>query len=131
MTPSIDDLLDRITALSSDLDRDDLNPSERQSLIDRRESLRDQARAIADEARHPDSVAAEISMLEARLAEIDGFLITKGHSEKYLSKTIQDPSAYSLNINARLDDQHEDEVAAIQRRLGRLRSLASDPTEEP
>lgn len=130
MTSPIDELLDRITALSSEIDNASLSPAARQALVDKRESLRDEARAIADEARHPASIAAEIEMLEARLEEIDGFLITKGHSEKYLSRTIQDPSAYSMNINARLDDHHEDEVATIRHRLERLRSLAPVQDQE-
>ena len=123
MTDTIDQLLERINRLSASLAADGLTDAERSRLERERDGLRARARELADQRRHPASIEAEITMLEQRLAEIDGFLITKGHSEKYLSRTIQDPSAYSTNINAMLSAQHEDEVSEIRDRLERLREL--------
>lgn len=123
MAPEIDELLTEIMAISRELDDPNIGASRRRQLNSRRDALRATAQKAADATRHPRSVEAEIEMLESRLTEIGRMQISKGHSEKYLGRTIQDPSAYSLNINRTLADQHEAEVADITARLAHLRTL--------
>jgi hypothetical protein len=123
MASGIDAILRDVEDISRRLARDDLSARDRRALENERDRLRSQARELADERRHPDSIRAEIEMLEARLAEIDDLLIGKGYSEKWFKQTIQDPSAYSHTINAALREQHAGEVDEITERLTRLRAL--------
>lgn len=123
MTSSIDDLLEEITAISAQIDG--LAPGSRVSeeLIAQRTKLRLRARDMADALRHPESVRTEIEMLEGRRSEIAGMAITKGFSEKRLGRTVQDPGAYSHDINRRIEAEHAAEVGEINERLEHLRSL--------
>lgn len=123
MTSQIDDLLEEITRISAQID--DLPPGSQraESLIAERTKLRLRARAMADALRHPQSVRTEIEMLEERRSEIAGMGITKGFSEKRLGRTIQDPGAYSHDINRRIEAEHAAEVDEISARLTHLRSL--------
>ncbi|HSJ71704.1 MAG TPA: hypothetical protein VLA29_08685 [Acidimicrobiia bacterium] len=123
MTSSIDDLLEEITRISNQID--DLPPGSRafEQLIAERAKLRLRARDMADALRHPESVRTEIEMLEGRRSEIAGMAITKGFSEKRLGRTIQDPGAYSHDINRRIEAEHAAEVDEINERLEHLRSL--------
>jgi hypothetical protein len=126
MTSSIDDLLEEITRISARID--DLPPGSRASeqLIAERSKLRLRARDMADALRHPESVRTEIEMLEGRRSEIAGMAITKGFSEKRLGRTIQDPGAYSHDINRRIEAEHAAEVDEINKRLEHLRSLLEE-----
>ena len=65
-------------------------------------------------------------MIERRLGEIDGMLITKGYSEKHLSRTIQDPGAYAHSINRLLGEEYGSEVEALEIRLAELRAIAPE-----
>lgn len=123
MTSQIDDLLEEITRISAQID--DLPPGSQsaESLIAERTKLRLRARDMADALRHPQSVRTEIEMLEERRSEIAGMGITKGFSEKRLGRTIQDPGAYSHDINRRIEAEHAAEVDEISERLTHLRSL--------
>ncbi len=126
MTSLIDDLLEEITRISAQIE--DLPPGSRraETLITERTKLRLRARDIADALRHPESVRTEIEMLEGRRAEIAAMRITKGFSERRLGRTIQDPGAYSHDINRRIETEHAAEVAEISERLVHLRSLLGD-----
>ena len=88
-----------------------------------RTRLRNEARDLADRRRHPESIRNEIALLQERLEEIDALKIGKGYSEKWLKQTIQDPSAYSHNLNALITEEHETEVTEITERLSRLRAI--------
>lgn len=123
MTSQIDDLLEEITRISAQID--DLPPGSQraESLIAERTKLRLRAKNMADALRHPQSVRTEIEMLEERRSEIAGMGITKGFSEKRLGRTIQDPGAYSHDINRRIEAEHAAEVDEISERLTHLRSL--------
>lgn len=123
MTSQIDDLLEEITRISAQIN--DLPPGSQraESLIAERTKLRLRAKDMADALRHPQSVRTEIEMLEERRSEIAGMGITKGFSEKRLGRTIQDPGAYSHDINRRIEAEHAAEVDEISERLTHLRSL--------
>lgn len=122
----IDAILASILEVSRKLDGLGETDPRRVELERERDALRREAEAISDTLRHPDSVAAEIDMLERRRDEISQMAIGKGYSEKRLNTTIQDPGAYSLDINRRLQENHEEELAAIETRLAHLRALRHD-----
>lgn len=120
MNPTIDDMLRQAQALSLELDAlTDDDPS-RAKLLRRQERLRANAQKLADAKRHPISVQTEISMLVARLDEIDAMFVKKGYAEKHLTKGFSDPGAYSATINRRLAQDHASEIADIERRLAAL-----------
>ena len=61
-------------------------------------------------------------MIENRLTEIKNLAITEGYQERRGGKNLQDPSAYSANINKLLIEHHAAEVDALTSQLERLRS---------
>ena len=130
MADSIDDILHSVQKLSASINNLAEGDPRRSGLIAERESLRTQAATIADGHRHPVSVENEISMLEDRLSEITSLNINQGYSEKHLKHTIQDPGAYSHNINKMLTEEHAHEVEEITKRLTHLRTL-SEPEDTP
>jgi hypothetical protein len=120
VNPTIDDMFRRAQALSLELDAlSDDDPS-RAKLLRRQERLRADAQKLSDAKRHPLSVQTEISMLVARLDEIDDMFVTKGYAEKHLTKGFSDPGAYSATINQRLAEDHASEIANIEQRLSAL-----------
>jgi DNA repair ATPase RecN len=123
MPDDIDDLFARIRMLAEHLDR--LPPSDpnRARLEADRDHLRRQASDLADAGRHPESVARQIDALEARRSEIEKLFIKKGYSERSTTKKIQDPGAYSHNINTLLRDEYGPELKSIQQQLERLREI--------
>jgi hypothetical protein len=123
---SADAILRSVQQLSASIEAMPEDDLRRDTLIREREALRSRAAALADEHRHPVSVQNEISMILQRLSEIDAFAIKEGYSEKHLKHTIQDPGAYSHNINKLLAQQHEYEVAELEARLAHLRTLEPD-----
>jgi hypothetical protein len=129
VNPTIDDIFRDTNALSLQLDQMDAADPKRESLLNRRNRLRAKAQALTDAKRHPASVENEIAMLEARLQEIDALFITKGYSEKHLTKGFSDPGAYSANINRMIDSEHKAEVADIEQRLADLRKI-NTPDDE-
>lgn len=127
MQSPIDDLFSEITRLSAaiaDLLEDD---PERRHLELERQALRDEAEALAVIGRHPVSVEREIEAIESRLQEIRAKSITQGYQERRSGKNIQDPSAYSANINRMLDEHHAHEVGKLTARLERLRAGSPSP----
>lgn len=122
MADSIDDLLAEIQSISRELESDDLTTKQRQRLIDRKDGLQAEARRIALEGRHPVSVDNQIESLERRRAHINDQFIKPGYSEKRGGKNIQDPGAYSHNINKMLLDKYQEELDEIERQLSLLRS---------
>jgi small-conductance mechanosensitive channel len=124
MPDDIDDLFTRIRTLAEQLER--LPPSDpnRARLEADRDHLRRQAAELADAGRHPESVARQIEALEARRSEIEGLFIKKGYSERSTTKKIQDPGAYSHNINALLRDEYGPELESIQQQLDRLSAIS-------
>lgn len=123
MGSNIDDTFKGVAALSAELEDMDDDDPRRADIILERDRLRADAQRLAGSLRHPRSVEAEISMLEARLAEIESLFVTKGHAEKHLTKGFSDPGAYSANINRKIATHHEAEVAEIERTLAELRAI--------
>lgn len=128
MPETIDELLSEIRALSAEIETLDDDSPRRRKLEKRRLELRSTAQNIADTSRHPDAIARQVEALEARLDEIGALLIKKGYSERSVGKTIQDPGAYSHNINKAIAEDHADEVRSIDAQLARLRAVGSIPT---
>ena len=126
MPSPIDDLFTQITVLSTRIAALDESDPTRASLGRERALLRDRAVSIADAGRHPVSVRLEIESIEDRLAQIERMKITEGYQQKRGGKNIQDPGAYSANINRLLSKQHEEEIEQLTARLARLRSLLDD-----
>ncbi len=124
MADSVDDILHSVQKLSASIDILAEDDPRRAKLIAKRDSLRTRAATVADSHRHPVSIENEISMLEDRLAEITAMNIKQGYSEKHLKHTIQDPGAYSHNINKMLTEEHAHEVAEIAARLAHLRTIS-------
>lgn len=122
----IDAILTSILEISTRLEALAEDDPRRVELERERADLRRQAANISDTLRHPDSVTAEIEMLERRRAEIEAMAIGKGWSEKRLHNTIQDPSAYSQGINRRLAENHTEELEEIDARLAHLKALGRD-----
>ncbi|MGI9665567.1 MAG: hypothetical protein ACR2N2_00500 [Acidimicrobiia bacterium] len=120
----IDQILTETKRISSRL-QGNLDDATRTRLETERETLRSQARDLAAQRRHPASVDAEIEMLELRRAEIEELLIGKGYAEKWMKQTIQDPGAYSHNINKQIEAEHSVELAEISDRLAELRPLVA------
>jgi hypothetical protein len=123
MADDIDDLFAQIQSLAAQLDR--LSPTDpnRSRLETDRDQLRRRAVAVADAGRHPQSVARQIDALEARRTEIESFFIKKGYSERSTTKKIQDPGAYSHNINALLRAEYASELTTIRNQLERLKNI--------
>lgn len=130
MSDPIDELLAEIVSISAEISRLGPESADAARLTERKQELRSQAQEIADAGRHPDSVSNQIASLEQRLAEINGLLITEGFSERRQGKTIQDPGAYSHNINKAIEADHSAEVESINAQLVRLRAIGSDPSQE-
>ena len=130
MTSEADRILQRAKTVNAALEDPELEPSVRQSLENEQTELRMQARRLAETGRHPQSVEAEISMIEERLTAIDAMQITKGYSEKRLSRTVQDPGAYRYTINRMLDEEHSAEVAELEQRLAELRRIQSASADD-
>jgi hypothetical protein len=74
-------------------------------------------------------VTRQIEALETRRSEIESFFIKKGYSERSTTKKIQDPGAYSHNINALLRTEYASELRTIENQLERLRNI--DLSDEP
>ncbi len=129
MPDDIDDLFTQIQSLAEQLDR--LPPADpnRSRLEADRDQLRKRAVALADSGRHPQSVTRQIEALETRQSEIESFFIKKGYSERSTTKKIQDPGAYSHNINALLRAEYASELRTIKNQLERLRNI--DLSDEP
>ena len=125
MNPSIDDMFRQARVLSVELDALSEDDPSRAKLLRRQERLRANAQTLADSKRHPLSVEAEISMLIARLDEIDDMFVKKGYAEKHLTKGFSDPGAYSATINQRLAQDHASEIADIEQRLSVLDDIDS------
>ena len=123
MTSEADEILDRSREIRATLSDPNLGADDRRALEEELTELRNRAQRVSAKRRHPDSVAAEIDMIEARLAEIDQMTITKGYSEKHLSRTVQDPGAYRYVINDLIEQEHADEVEHLASRLAELRAL--------
>ena len=130
MTSEADRILERAKAVNAALEDPGLEPSARRSLETEQAELRVQAQRLAAAGRHPQSVEAEIAMIEERIAAIDAMQITKGYSEKHLSRTVQDPGAYRYAINRMLDDEHRTEVAELEQRLAELRQIQSASADD-
>ncbi len=123
MGSNIDDTFKGVAALSAELEEMDDDDPRRASIVLERDRLRADAQRLAGSMRHPQSIEAEISMLEARLAKIESLFVTKGHAEKHLTKGFSDPGAYSANINRKIAAHHKDEIADIERTLAELRGI--------
>jgi hypothetical protein len=121
MADSIDELLTEIHTITQRLGNEDLTTRQRQDLIARKEALQDEARDISLTGRHPTSVANQIESLEARRAFINSQYIKPGYTEKRGGKSIQDPGAYSHNINKLLQDKYQPELDEIEEQLALLR----------
>lgn len=123
MTDEVDDILAQVRSLTEQLDR--LGPTDRNRtrLETDKNQLRQRAARLADIGRHPRSVTLQIEALEARLTKMESESIKKGFSERSTTKKIQDPGAYSHNINSMLREKHAKEHATILQQLERLRSI--------
>ena len=126
MPESIDELLATIRSLTERIDQLDADDRKRTQLELKREKLRETARDAADASRHPEDVTRQIEALEHRLAEINQLLIKQGYTERRVGRTIQDPSAYSANINRAIEADHVEEVRSIKAQLVRLRKAQTD-----
>lgn len=123
MPETIDELLAEIRDLARRIEQLDASDPARQKLEAQRTDLRETARHIADATRHPAAIATHIEALEARLREIEQLLIKQGFTERRVGKAIQDPGAYSHNINKAIAEDHAAEVRSINEQLTRLRSV--------
>ena len=121
---TIDELLADIKAVSARIDALDADDPKRERLEAQRSALRETAQHIADATRHPDAIVRHIEALETRLREIERLIIKQGYMEKTVGPRIQDPGAYSHNINKAIAEDHADEVRAINDQLTRLRAVA-------
>ena len=119
---SIDDLLAELVDVSDRLAGDDLTTGERTRLENRRTVLRDVARRADDASRARPVLENELGTLRRRLAEIDDRPIGKGWSEKTNTRWLNDPGAYSSQINRMISDQDRDERARIVERIGEIES---------
>lgn len=123
MNPSIDDIFEQVTLLSSQIAALEIDDPQRLQLVEKRARLRSEAQRIAGASRHPKSVETEMEMLLSRLAEIDALFVTKGYAEKHLTKGFSDPGAYSANINRKLADDHAAEIMEIEERIAELANI--------
>jgi hypothetical protein len=126
MADNIDALLAEIHTISQQLDKEGLTARQRQNLVRRKDDLQVKARAISLAGRHPLAVANQIESLEARRSHIDDQFIKPGYSEKRGVKNIQDPGAYSHNINRMLQEKYQTELDEIERQLALLRAPLAD-----
>lgn len=129
MKPTIDEMFNQAHSLSLQLAALADDDPTRAKLIRKRDRLRSEAQKRANAARHPLSVEAEISMLLARLAQIDDLFVSKGYAEKHLTKGFSDPGAYSATINRRLAEDHAEEIETIEQRLSELAEITPDDTD--
>lgn len=125
MSERIDELLAELRAINKRLEDQTATEAERSKLAERKETIRAQAKNLSLVGRHPASVELQIESLERRKAEIESLFIKKGWSEKRLGRTIQDPSAYSHNINKQLEEKYASELADIDEQLAILTTAPS------
>jgi len=121
MTDVTGDLLAEITRLARELQDPDLTAKERQRLETRKADAQERARQLSLAGRHPRSVEAQLETLAARRAEIMDEFIKPGYSEKRGGKLIQDPGAYSHNINKLLQEKAKQELDEIDAQLALLK----------
>jgi hypothetical protein len=98
---------------------------DRSQLLERRDALREAARAAADLSRNPVALRRELTLLEARLRELEKKKIKRSLMER--RRWVNDPSAYAHTINDRIDessaedrDTIEERIAVLRARLGEL-----------
>ena len=123
MKSTIDDMFRQAQVLSLQLAALADDDPTRPKLTRKRERLRSEALKRANRARHPLSVEAEVSMLLARLTEIDDLFVSKGYAEKHLTHGFSDPGAYSATINRKIAEDHAAEIEAIEQRLSELAAI--------
>jgi hypothetical protein len=121
VTDRIDELLGELRAINTRIEDPSATDAERSKLKARKKVIRAQAKKLSLVGRHPASIDLQIASLERRRQEIEALFIKKGWSEKRLGRTIQDPSAYSHNINKELADKYGTELAHIDEQLSVLR----------
>ena len=133
MADTTDDLFARIRLLAEQLDGLSQTDPNRRRLEADRDQLRKRAALLASAGRHPQSVRRQIEALEARRSEIEGQFIKRGYSERSTTRKIQDPGAYSHNINKLLHEEYDAELSSIETQLEQLRmiSFAEDALPEP
>lgn len=125
-SPEINELFERVAAIANRLSQLSADDPRRTALETEREALRNRVDRLSMTGRHPTSVEREIAAIEARLDEISAMTITEGYQERRGGRNLQDPSAYSANINKLLTAQHAEEVDELTRRLDRLRGGSGD-----
>lgn len=131
MADIVDDIFAQIRSLAEQLDRLPPTDPNRARLEADRDQLRQRASVLADSGRHPSSVERQIEALESRQAEIEQMFIKQGYSERSTTKKIQDPSAYSRNINRLLHDEYGAELSSIKEQLDRLRRISFSDDPDP
>jgi hypothetical protein len=129
MANEIDDLFTQIQSLAEQVESLPPKDPSRARLEADRDQLRRRAAMIADEGRHPQSVALQIEALERRRSEIESLFIKKGYSERSTTKKIQDPGAFSHNINKLLRAEYASELTTIENQLVRLRRIDTQREE--
>lgn len=121
MAEDIDELLTEIHSITQQLGDEGLSAGERRHLTHRKEALQKTARDLSLSGRHPIAVANQIESLERRKAFIEAQFIKPGYAEKRGGKNIQDPGAYSRNINLVLGEKYRTELDEIERQLRLLK----------
>jgi len=131
MARSIDDIYTTIIFLSERIANMSPDDPARARLEREREEVRSRAAAIASKGRHPKSVELQVEAIKQRLEEIDALLIKEGYMERHIGKAVQDPSAYSTNINRLLTQRHAEEVRSLTEQLERLRPSDNSQGDDP
>lgn len=126
---SIDEALEELRTISTELDRLPDGDARRASLLARRDRLRDAARHAADDTRDPAVLEWELDHLRRRLSELDGERIQKAWPEKGNYRWINDPSAYSRGINREIDDKTQEERAFLESRITQLEASLAEANE--
>ena len=123
---SVDEALAEIVSLSGQIDALAPDDRRRATLEHQRDQLRAAAREAADASRSNAGLRHELESLRRRLSSIDERPIGKGWAEKGNYGWVNDPSAYSTEINRAIEGQDAEERALIVTRIAELEAALGE-----
>lgn len=127
---TIDQALAQIVDLSAKIEALEPDTPGRTALERQRESLRIDVREATDATRSVPGLMNELGTLQRRLAQIDERPIDSGWAEKTRYRGVRwinDPGAYSNQINAMIHAQDADERAVIVARIAEIETVLNPP----
>ena len=127
---TVDQALSEIITLSERIGELEPGVPKRIALEREREGLRTDVRTAYDASRSESVLLNELGALQRRLAQIDERPIDSGWAEKARYRGVRwinDPGAYSNQINAMINAQDADERETIVTRIAEIKAVLDPP----